>query len=60
MSEELKELLKNHDSYYDYSDDMAMYSRGRDQKEAIVRLVMSLENLIYSKALIRYKELINA
>ena len=57
MSEELKELLKNHDSYYDYSDDMATYSRGRDQSEAIVRLVMSLEGLEYSKAMQIYNEL---
>ena len=58
--EELIKLLKNHDSYYDYSDDMSAYTRGRDQKEEIVKLIMSLENLVYCKAVIRYKELINA
>ena len=58
--EELTKLLKNHDVYYDYSDDMNAYSRGRDQKEEIVKLIMSLENLVYCKAVLRYKELINA
>jgi hypothetical protein len=58
--EQLTKLLKEHDNFFEYSDDMNSYSRGKAQKETIVKLIMSLENLIYSKALIRYKELINA
>lgn len=58
--EELTKLLKQHDKFYEYSDDMAFYSRGKAQKEAIVTLIMRLEGLDRKEALKRFEGLNNA
>lgn len=56
--EQLTKLLKTHNGYYDYSDNMETYSQGRDERGEIVTIIMNLENLEYSKAVTRYEELI--
>lgn len=58
--EELIKLLKQHDKFYEYSDDMNSYSRGKAQKEAIVTLIMRLEGLDRREALKRFEGLNNA
>ena len=35
----LKEMLKNHDWYYNYSDDFRWYSKGVDELEAIHEII---------------------
>ena len=57
--EGLTKLLKEHDKFYEYSDDMNAYSRGKAQKEAIITLVMRLEGLDRRAALKRFEELNN-
>jgi len=35
----LKEMLKHHDWYYNYSDDFSWYSKGRDELDAIHKII---------------------
>ena len=35
----LKEMLKHHDWYYNYSDDFSWYSKGRDELDAIHEII---------------------
>ena len=35
----LKEMLKHHDWYYNYSDDFSWYSKGADELEAIHKII---------------------
>ena len=35
----LKEMLKNHDWFYNYSDDFSWYSSGRDELDAIHKII---------------------
>ena len=35
----LKELLKNHDWYYQYSDDFSVYKNGSNELEAIHKII---------------------
>ena len=35
----LQEMLKHHDWYYNYSDDFSWYSKGRDELEAIHKII---------------------
>jgi len=39
--EELYELLKSHDWYYMYSDDMRVYRKGRDSMKRIEQMVLN-------------------
>lgn len=55
--EQLAKLLKEHDTFFEYSDDMNSYSRGKAQKETIVKLIMSVYSLDYGSALRRYDEI---
>jgi len=55
--EQLTKLLKEHDTFFEYSDDMNFYTRGKKQKEEIVKLIMSVYSLDYGSALIRYDEI---
>lgn len=55
--EQLTKLLKEHDTFFEYSDDMNSYSRGKAQKETIVKLIMSVYSLDYGSALRRYDEI---
>jgi len=48
MSEQekiLNDLLATHDIYYEYADDMNAYSKGRDEKRAIIKHM--IDNLSY-------------
>ena len=52
MTEELKlleSLLAKHDWYYDWSDDMRVYERGRDQKREITALANKLRQEGYTE-----------
>jgi len=52
MTEELKlleRLLANHDWFYDWSDDMRVYERGRDQKREITALANKLRQDGYAE-----------
>ena len=35
----LQELLKNHDWYYQYSDDFSVYTSGRNELDAIHKII---------------------
>jgi len=35
----LKEMLKHHDWYYNYSDDFSWYSKGKDELDAIHKII---------------------
>ena len=35
----LQEMLKNHDWFYNYSDDFSAYTNGRDELDAIHKII---------------------
>lgn len=38
---EVLELVKKHDKYYAFSDDMRYYSKGQEEQKAIVKAIMA-------------------
>lgn len=55
--QEIQELIKRHDKFFEFSDDMNSYSRGKAEKEAILKAIMAANNCDKKEALRIYVEL---
>lgn len=55
--QEIQELIKRHDKFFEYSDDMNAYSRGKAEKDAILKAIMAANNCDKKEAIRIYVEL---
>ena len=56
---EIERLVEVHDSFYEFSDDMRAYSKGRDEYLSILKMIQDVLNKTHSEAHDLYTQLIN-
>jgi hypothetical protein len=57
QDETLIKMIKEHDRFYDYSDDMTAYSKGKAEKEMILLYLSARYGMDIKEALKIYMEL---
>jgi hypothetical protein len=55
----LNEMLIKHDRFYEYADDMRAYSKGKDERQAILAYMLNNLNMSLSEASDLYSNYVN-
>jgi hypothetical protein len=55
----LNEMLIKHDRFYEYSDDMGKWSKGKDERQAILAYMINNLNMSLTEASDLYSNYVN-